>query len=107
MAHGPAGVLISALQPAQNQAAQIAGHISGRKKFRRRPGDYDPETSDANAFHEQLRRQFQLPLAVRVMRQMPLPPQTLWNPQNETQIKRKTTIEPARHKKPSMKKICV
>ena len=81
-----AGMLVAALQPAEAEADEITGDVSGEEQTRGECGNENPKREHPHRLNQQLAAQFQFPFPPGVMGEMTRAPQGLRDAKDEAEI---------------------
>ena len=92
MAGSPVGVFEITLEKTEALSERVAGNVNREKEVRCDGQKQRPKREDNTGFKDQLPRPFQAPAHVRMMGQMPVPPEFLRNTEEKRLISGKATV---------------
>src|SRR2546425_6958514 len=105
MAGRPAAVLKVAVKSAKTETEQKAGEIHRYEKQRCQSQEGRPQPHDQREFNDQLVRPPPPPWLVGVMSQVPVAPEPLRQPEQQTQVGRKHQVQSPRPEKGNMNEV--
>src|SRR6185436_4766013 len=102
---GAAGVLKVPLEPAETEAGEVGGGVSGEEEFWGGCGEERPENEEGKGFDCERCGDFEFPFAIGVVGEVALTPEGLGEADDEGEVKGEEAVEGARREEGAVNEI--